>query len=128
MEIIKEKKNKITINSENFEKAKQLFDILKIPYIIAPDEAEKLCSKLCIQGIVSAVLSEDTDVIAYGSPLFFTKINTFNETVVVLSNNNIRNVLNLTQNQLLEFCIMCGTDYNNNIPNIGPAKAYKKNY
>jgi hypothetical protein len=51
---------------EDFQKTKDLFDILKVPYFNAPLEAETTCSDLCIQGLVDAVLSEDTDVLAFG--------------------------------------------------------------
>ena len=39
-----------------------------------------MCSDLCLQGKIDAVLSEDTDVLAYGAPVFLTKINTQNGT------------------------------------------------
>jgi len=34
-------------------------------------------------------------------------------------------VFNMTKEQFLDFCIMCGTDYNKNIFRVGPSKAYK---
>ena len=34
------------------------------------------------------------------------------------------NMLEMTQYQFRDMCIMCGTDYNKNIPKIGPMKAY----
>jgi len=32
--------------------------------------------------------------------------------------------MELTSDEFLDFCIMCGTDYNDNIPGVGPVKAY----
>ena len=32
--------------------------------------------------------------------------------------------LNLTQQQFVDFCILCGNDYIKNIPGIGPVKSY----
>ena len=123
---IKKKVNQIIdITSEDFDKTRELFDILKIPYYTAPEEAEKFCSYLCINGLVDSVLSDDTDVIAYNCPFFLTKLDIYNDTFVEISNKNILNILNITKNQLLDFCIMCGTDYNNNIPKIGPENAFK---
>ena len=123
---IKKKINQIIdITYEDFDKTRELFDILKIPYYKAPEEAEKFCSYLCINGLVDGVLSDDTDVIAYNCPFFLTKLDIYNDTFVEISNKNILNILNITKNQLLDFCIMCGTDYNNNIPKIGPENAFK---
>lgn len=123
---VEQKRNQIiNISPEDFQLTKELFDILEVPYYTAPDEAEKFCSQLCINGIVDAVLSEDTDIIAYGTPVFLSKIDTYNEQCIRISNSSILNNLSMTQNQLLDLCIMSGTDYNNNIFRIGGNKAYK---
>ena len=58
------------------------------------------------------------------------------EVVAVGSNRKASGVLGLaseasieafhfTKDQMIDFCIMCGTDYNNNIPKIGNAGAFK---
>ena len=123
---IKQKKNQIiNIDSNDINLTKNLFDILKIPYLTAPWEAEKLCSKLCIDGSVDAVLSEDSDVIAYGAPIFLFKIDINQSTVNIIENDILLHNLNLNYSQLLDLCIMCGTDYNENIPRIGPHSSYK---
>lgn len=110
---------------EDFEEAKALFDILDVPYFIAPWEAEKLCSKLCIDNKVDAVLSEDTDVLAYGAPLLLTKIDTGKGTCVAIDHESILSELEIDKSQFLDICIMCGTDYNKNISKIGSKTAYK---
>ena len=116
----------ISIGPDDFAVVKELFAILQVPYITAPWEAEKMCSKLCIEGVVDAVLSEDTDVIAYGAPVFLTKIDTSADTAVAIRNDMVREALNVTGPQLLDLCIMCGTDYNTNIFRVGAHTAYKK--
>jgi 5'-3' exonuclease len=117
----------IDICAEDFEFTKNLFDILNVPYYTAPTEAEKMCSKLCIDGIVDAVLSEDTDVIAYGTPSFLSKIDTRTDVCVKITNTSMLKELNFdSQEQLLDLCIMIGTDYNDNIFKVGPHTAYKQ--
>lgn len=123
--IDQKRKQIITISHIDFEYAKELFDILQVPYYTAIGEAEKMCAKLCIDGYVEAVLSEDTDVIAYKAPLFLTKIDTREETCMSIEYNSILTQLGLTSPQMLDLCIMCGTDYNTNIPKIGVHNAYK---
>jgi 5'-3' exonuclease len=114
------------VSTQDFEDAKELFRILNVPYYTAPGEAEKMCSYLCIKSYVSAVLSEDTDVMAYGAPLFLTKIDTSSDTCIRISHTTLLSSLELEKEQFLDFCIMCGTDYNSNIPKIGSKNAYKK--
>ena len=61
----------ISIKKEDFDLTRELFDKLGVSYISAPigGEAEKTCSELCVHGVVDAVMSEDTDVMAYGTPV-----------------------------------------------------------
>ena len=115
----------VDITSEDFASVKELFSILKIPWYIAATEAEKTCSQLCISGLVDAVLSEDSDILAYGAPIFLNKIDTGNQTCDIIEHQDLLNQLELGQEQFLELCIMCGTDYNKNIPKVGPCTAYK---
>lgn len=123
---IEQKRNQLyAIVPDDFQQAKELFDILKVPYYTAPWEAEKMCSKLCIDGKVSAVLSEDTDVLAYGATTFLTRLETSNDTCVSIKHQAILDNLEINKAQFIDFCIMCGTDYNSNIPKIGSKTAYK---
>ncbi len=123
---IKKKNNQnFKIVQEDYNIVKELFDILDVPYNTAPWEAEKTCAKLCIDGVVDAVLSEDTDVMAYGTPVFLSKLDTNEEKCVRVRNEALLEGLDLTSEQFLDHCIMCGTDYNTNIPRVGSSKAYK---
>jgi flap endonuclease-1 len=115
----------ISISKDDVVLIKELFDILNIPHIQAPGEAESYCSYLCVNGIVNAVLSEDTDVLAYGTPIFITKINVSTETCIEIDFNMLLELLELEKSQFVDLCIMCGTDYNTNIKGIGPDKSIK---
>ena len=124
---IEQRRNQLyNISPKDFDYAKDLFRILKVPFYTAPWEAEKMCSKLCLDGKVDAVLSEDTDVVAYAAPMFLTKIDTATDTCVRISHEALLKGLELTPKQLLDLCIMCGTDYNPNIPRVGSKTAYKR--
>lgn len=123
---IKQKRNQLyQVSPTDFDLAKRLFRILKVPFFTAPSEAEKMCSKLCIDGHVAAVISEDTDVLAYASPIFLTKIDTAADTCVRIDYEYLLERLGLTTAQFLDLCILCGTDYNKNIAKIGSKTAYK---
>ena len=114
----------VSLCTTDFDTIKELLDILNIPYLLAEDEAERYCCELVKSNLVYGVLSEDTDVLAYGCPYFLTKIDTKKEMIIVIDYNEILHDLNLTKEQFTDLCIMCGTDYNNNIRGIGPEKSF----
>ena len=123
---IKKIKNYIlNICEEDFVLARKLFDILNVPYYSAPLEAECACADLCRRGIVDAVLTEDTDVLAYGSPIFLSKIDTSNDTCVQIIYSEVLEALKITSSEFLDLCIMFGCDYNKNINKVGIETSYK---
>jgi flap endonuclease-1 len=114
----------ISITEDDIKLTKELFDILRVPYTTAPDEAERFASHLCVHGKIDAVLSEDTDVLAYGTPLFLTKIDIYKNTVVELKHPEILECVEMSRDSFTDLCIMCGCDYNDNIYGYGWKKCY----
>lgn len=123
--IEKKKRANFSITPEDWCNLRKLFDIMNVSYYNAPLEAETMCADLCKRGLVSGALSDDTDVLAYECPVFLTNINIYKETVVKIEYENLLLGLNLTKEQFLDLCIMCGTDYNKNIPKVGCETSYK---
>jgi 5'-3' exonuclease len=118
-ELKKVKSQIVNISSEDISLTKTLFNLMEIPFFEADGEAETLCAHLAISGIIDGVLSEDTDVLAYGTKIFLTKINVSSGTCVVLLLDEILKELEISYKQFLDICVMCGNDYNKNIPRIG---------
>lgn len=123
-ELVKMKKQLFQISPKNIADFKRILTLIKVPYIEAKGEAELLCSSLCLEGKIDAVLSDDTDVLAYTTPIFITKIDFAESACMRIDYTDLLKNLNLTSEQFLDFCILCGTDYNKNIPGIGVVKAY----
>ena len=115
----------ISISKKDFDLCKKIFKLMGIPYFQATTEAEATGAYLCRQGIVEGVLTQDTDVLAYGTPIFLTDINTHSEECTQINLEEVCNTLELSFDEFQEMCIMFGTDYNTNIPKIGPAKSYQ---
>ena len=124
LDISKYKRQVITKSTEDFKLVKKLLDILKIPYYDAPMEAECLASDLCKRGIIDGVLSEDTDCLTYGSSILISKFNPTTGKYIEISFENLLKKLKLSNDQFIDLCIMCGCDYNKNIPKIGPITSY----
>ena len=146
--ILKNIKNKLDIQSTQVTKqhilmVEELVKILGISYLYADGEAEKLCVYLCNSGNtggacspnsltlsscashVDAVLTEDTDVLAYKCNLFLSKINITQSTVVAIKFQNIIKSLDISDSEFLDMCIMCGCDYNHNVKGLGSITAFK---
>ncbi len=105
---------------------KDLLDALGLPWIQAEGEAEKTCSWLCYHGYVKAVLSTDSDVLVYGAPIFMKNVRDGQDECTITYNEEVLARLEMTKPQFIDFCILCGTDYNDNLDGIGAATAYEK--
>lgn len=114
----------VRITKRDIENSKEMFRLLSVPFHEAELEAETLCAILANRGIVYAALSEDTDLLAYGCTVFLHGLNTSQNTCMVLRHADVIEKLKLSREQFTDLCIMCGTDYNPNIPKIGPSKGY----
>ncbi len=125
-EYIKKKESQIVnIIKDEIDTCKKIIELFGAQYIQAPGEAEALASYLNIQGISDATISEDTDVMTYGSNIFISNLNSSTGECEIIYIKEVLEELEMTQKEFLDFCIMCGTDYNNNIPQYGCAKVFK---
>lgn len=118
------RKQLFSITPDDFALVKKLLDLLSVPHVTAPLEAETLCSDLCKQGLVEGVLTKDSDTFAYGCPTVLTNIDVRAGLCDRVVYDEVLQELGLTSESFLDFCCMCGTDYNKRIPGIGPVKAY----
>lgn len=114
------------------EALKELLDGLGIPTIQAKGEAEKLCSMMCREGLVSAVFSSDSDCLAYGAPVMLTSLmgedkKEFGPNVFrIIFLKRVMKGLGLKKFEyFLNYTIMMKNDYNRRISGIGPAKIIK---
>lgn len=103
----------------------KMFDLTGVQYITSPTEAETLCASMALSGKVDGVVSNDSDVCAYGVKKFLYEINGMSETCIEIDHDELLKALDLSKEEFLDFCIMCGCDYNDNIPGVGPINAYK---
>lgn len=115
----------LVVRTEDFELTRKLLTFLNVPWLNASGEAEATCAILCRKGLVDAVLSEDTDVLNYRAPRFLHKLNIYQGTLQEIYFEELLSALEFTPDQFLDFCIMCGTDYNTNVAKIGPEKSYR---
>ncbi|KAG2465284.1 LRRF2 protein, partial [Polypterus senegalus] len=91
---------------------------------LAPSDGEAMCAHLVKTGEVDAVASEDMDTLAFGSSFLIRQLNAKKGSdVIEYCLPKLLEVLNLTQEQFVDLCILLGCDYCEKIRGLGPKKA-----
>jgi flap endonuclease-1 len=100
----------------------ELLNILGIPYITAPDEAEKFCVYLYKNKIVDYVVSDDTDVFAFGcNNVLKTSIKSY---ITEINIDILKQKIDYDNKKFLDFCILSGCDYLPTIPGLANNTIY----
>ena len=116
----------ISINKQHYSTLKSLFDEHKIPYYTAIGEAEKGCAYLGAGGLVDVVVSEDYDCLPCGAPILLKNLGSSKNSLIELRLNTLLEQLELSYVEFVDFCILCGSDFNTSLPKIGPVSALAK--
>jgi flap endonuclease-1 len=125
--LARQEKQNLPILPEYSTGGKEIISLMGFPYFQAEGEAEALCAAMCCAGLVDAVLTEDTDVLAYGAPFLLSKIDLTTQTVTAISHQAILNELQMTTEEFRDLCILLGCDYNERIKGFPPdGKKHKK--
>ena len=121
----KKEKQIVNITKDDIDDIKKMLSLFGVPFIQAPGEAEALGAYLVSKEKVKAILTEDTDVLAYGTKIFISDFNTSTGECDVIYLDEVLEALEYTFQEFRDFCIMCGTDYNDNIPGYASGKVFK---
>jgi flap endonuclease-1 len=118
--------------------AKELLDAMGIPWVDAPSEGEAQASTMAIEGTVNAVASQDHDSLVFGAPVLVRNVTISGKRrlpskgiVINVQPERIRlssvlTATGLTREQLVDFAILLGTDFNpDGFEGVGPATALK---
>lgn len=109
--------------------AKDVIDALqrrRIEYIVAPYEADSQMAFLARKGIVDLVVTEDSDLLAYGCEDVLFKL----DKAGFVQQVSLRQVLRapafagFTQAMFTEMCVLAGCDFLSSVPKIGIKRAF----
>ena len=117
---IKYFKRSSVIYKEQWDQCKELLEMMGVPYIIAPEEADSQCAYLAKQGLVDAVFTEDMDILTFGAPKIVRNLTSHKIEISEIVLEEILQEFDLTQEQFIEFCILLGSDYNEGINECKP--------
>eukprot|EP00898_Chlorokybus_atmophyticus_P007678 jgi/Chlat1/7911/Chrsp68S09180 len=99
-----------------------------VEFIVAPYEADAQMAYLAYSGYVHAVLTEDSDLIAYACPRILYKMDNMGNGSEIEFANLPRctqlNFVDFTRQMVLEMCILSGCDYLPSLSGIGVKKAH----
>jgi len=110
-EKIKYFKRSSQITKEQWDQCRDLLDLMGVPYINAPEEADSQCAYLAKMGFVDAVLTEDMDILTFGSPKIIRNLTSHKIETSEIILQDILDKLELNYEQFVEFCILLGSDY-----------------
>jgi len=111
----------IRIKKSHIVECKELLEKAGIPYCTAPEDAEKYCAFLQINGIVDYTITDDTDALTFGcEKILKTSINK----IVEIDTSLVIEKFGMTMNMFVDFCILSGCDYSDTIPSIGPVSSF----
>lgn len=123
--IIKRQKNNkynIIVTREQYYETTEILDLLGVQWIIAPTEADGQCAYLSKNNLVDYVLSEDLDLLAFGTKKLLR--NYKNNSKLEISLDKILETININYDQFIDICILLGCDYAPTIKGLGIIKIY----
>jgi len=125
------------LTSEMIADAQRLLDLLGIPWVEAPGEAEAQAAYMAANGDCWAAESKDFDTLLFGTPRLARFVGISGREFLP-SQGAFRKVepevidlavmlkdLSLTREQLVDAALLIGTDFNDGIKGIGPKTAVK---
>lgn len=114
-------RNNIKIQKTDYITMRMMLEDLGIFCYEAEYDGEQLCSRLCVEGIVDAVFSTDTDNYAHGCKFLITDIYHGGQGITLFNYVSLPEMLiglsqytgrHFTQEELIDLCILHGCDYN----------------
>lgn len=112
----------LPITQDHIDQAKDIVRMMGMPLFQADGEAEALCAYMSVHAYVDGVLTEDTDVWAYGTPWMFAfkdwKMS--DEKIWGIHVPSMREELGYTQEELRDLCILLSCDYNERVKGFPP--------
>lgn len=117
----------IDITTELAHAVIQVLQERRLECIVAPYEADAQLAYLCREGYVQAVISEDSDLIAYHCPCLIAKLDGHGNCEVLSARDlpQCQGFYGLTYESFLVGCILSGCDYLPSLRQIGVKKAFR---
>jgi len=127
-QVLKSTKGTVKVTREQNEETKKLLRLMGLPVVEAPSEAEATCAALCRDGKVYASATEDADCLTFGTKVLVRNLmaaEAQKKTIYEITLDRILEQLNISMDQFIDFCILCGCDYCDTLKGVGPSTAMR---
>lgn len=108
-------KRSVIITESQLMDCRNLLNIMGIPYIDAPEEADSQCSYLAKYGYVDGVLTEDMDILTFGSPVLYRNLYSNKKKPKIIKLEDILKYSQLNFDEFIDWCCLLGSDYSKGI-------------
>jgi flap endonuclease-1 len=141
--VLKQTKRTVKVTPKMNQDIRRLLRMMGCPIIEAPCEAEATCAEMVKVGKAYGAVTEDMDVLTFGSTvmiknLFSTQaggpsgsastapgLKPGQKPVYEVNLATALEQLNVTMDQFIDFCILCGCDYADTLRGVGPHNGFK---
>lgn len=117
-----------TVSKETHEEVESLIRAMGVPLLKTSSEsvheAEALGAVLYHTGDVAAVFTEDTDVLLYDAPIVRDFVGR-TKTPTIIHGRELREAFGLDVSAFIDLGLLCGSDFMETIPKVGPVTAFK---
>nr|CAH7741902.1 unnamed protein product [Callosobruchus chinensis] len=113
----------VNISDQMYQEAQELLELLGVPYIVAPMEAEAQCAFLDAIELTDGTITDDSDIWLFGGKTVYK--NFFNQSKYVMEfrAENIKHHFKLTREQMILLALLVGSDYTIGVSGVGPVTA-----
>lgn len=140
---LKQTKRTVKVTPKMNEDTRRLLKMMGCPIIEAPCEAEATCAEIVKLGKAYGAVTEDMDVLTFGAPVMIKNLFSTQAGGTTSSTNATSGLkpgqkpvyevnlsvaleqLNVSMDQFIDFCILCGCDYTDTLRGIGPHTGFK---
>ncbi|KHJ44940.1 XPG protein [Trichuris suis] len=116
----------VHVTKEQTEECKKVLQLMGVPYIDAPGEAEAQCAAMVKAKLVFAAATDDMDTLTFGSDIVLRHVSFSEAKKMPIKEIHLSAVLQgleFTHEEFVDLCILLGCDYCESIKGIGMARA-----
>jgi flap endonuclease-1 len=124
-EISKLERRCVVFSQRQVQNILYFFELLGIPVIRVNEEADFILAKLSAANKIDYILSDDSDVLAFGAKRVLKNFCIKEEKCDLYEMDNILASLGVPMQKFVDICILCGCDYTTKIRNINCVKSFQ---
>ncbi|XP_061180029.1 DNA excision repair protein ERCC-5 homolog [Saccostrea echinata] len=112
-----------SLSDQMFLEAQDLLRLFGVPYVLSPTEAEAQCAWLDSINLTHGTITDDSDIWLFGGRRVYKNFFNQDRTVEFYQKESIQSQLGLSRAILINMALLCGSDYTDGIPGVGPVTA-----